>query len=332
LSAPRTASHARDFSRRDYSKAFPRLGYLKQIRKPSTISGNLQTVVEIDLERVFEKSPFRRLPGLSSPHDGNPQVTNTAISEGESVPTRIPELRDSLKTLGSIVPLLAQAIGPQSEVILHDLTQLPNSIVAIGGNLTKRSIGGPINTFVLELIRQGTSEDFLNYMTHMPDGRTFRSSTIFIQDEYGKATACLCINVDVTDLLKLRDTLTVFTTPDAVDGRDQMELEPPSPEEAFASETFPITVDEVMVEAVRQAIGAIGVPADLMQKRHKLEVVRILEERGLFLIRDAVDFVASALGVTRYTIYNYLNELRPEEPVPGSTRRRVNSKSADSGT
>lgn len=248
------------------------------------------------------------------------------LSDGDTAPARIPQLRDSLKTLGNIVPLLAQAIGPQSEVILHDLTHLPNSIVAIGGNLTKRSIGGPINTFVLELIRQGTSEDFLNYMTHMPDGRTFRSSTIFIQDEYGKATACLCINVDVTELLKFRDTLTVFTTPDAVDGADQMDVQAPPLESAFASETFPITVDEVMVEAVRQAIGAIGVPADLMQKRHKLEVVRLLEERGLFLIRDAVDFVASALGVTRYTIYNYLNELRPEELAPGSNRRRVNSK------
>jgi predicted transcriptional regulator YheO len=241
-------------------------------------------------------------------------------------------IRDSLKTLGSIVPLLAQAIGPQSEVILHDLTRLPNSIVAIGGNLTNRSVGGPINTFVLEIIRQGTSEDLLNYMTHMPDGRTFRSSTLFIHDEYGAANACLCINVDVSDLLQLRDALTALTTPEVLDGSDLVETDVES-DSSFAAltttekaETFPVTVDEVMVEAVRQAISAIDVPPDLMQKRHKLEVVRLLEERGLFLIRDAVDFVATALGVTRYTIYNYLNELKPDEEVVGTSRRRTAAK------
>ena len=254
------------------------------------------------------------------------------IEERNETVRSAPLIRDSLKTLGSIVPLLAQAIGPQSEVILHDLTRLPNSIVAIGGNLTNRSVGGPINTFVLEIIRKGISEDLLNYMTHMPDGRTFRSSTMFIHDEYGAANACLCINVDVSDLLKLRDALTTITTPEALDGSDLVESGNGS-DLTFAAlvpsekdETFPITVDEVMVEAVRQAISTIDVPPDLMQKRHKLEVVRLLEERGLFLIRDAVDFVATALGVTRYTIYNYLNELKPEEEVVSASRRRTATK------
>jgi predicted transcriptional regulator YheO len=255
----------------------------------------------------------------------------TSEDQGEVV-SSTPLIRDSLKTLGRIVPLLAQAIGPQSEVILHDLTRLPNSIVAIGGNLTNRSVGGPINTFVLEIIRKGISEDLLNYMTHMPDGRTFRSSTMFIHDEYGAANACLCINVDVSDLLKLRDTLTTLTTPDVLDGSDVVEPSGGSVSNFAAvissekEETFPVTVDEVMVEAVRQAISVIDVPPDLMQKRHKLEVVRLLDERGLFLIRDAVDFVATALGVTRYTIYNYLNELKPAEEVVATSRRRSATK------
>jgi predicted transcriptional regulator YheO len=46
-----------------------------------------------------------------------------------------------------------------------------------------------------------------------------------------------------------------------------------------------------------------------MQKRHKLAVVDELKQRGFFLIRDSVEFAANALQVTRFTIYNYLNEL-----------------------
>jgi predicted transcriptional regulator YheO len=53
-----------------------------------------------------------------------------------------------------------------------------------------------------------------------------------------------------------------------------------------------------------------GIPVDLMKKRHKAAVVRELDEAGYFLIKDAVDHLAGRLDVTRYTIYNYLNEVR----------------------
>ena len=47
--------------------------------------------------------------------------------------------------------------------------------------------------------------------------------------------------------------------------------------------------------------------------RDELEIVRVLEDTGIFLIRGAVDYVADALGVSRPTVYNYLAELRSSE-------------------
>ena len=38
-------------------------------------------------------------------------------------------------------------------------------------------------------------------------------------------------------------------------------------------------------------------------------------EAGFFLIRDSVDHVAGRLDLTRYTIYNYLGEIR-RRPAP----------------
>ncbi|KYK14629.1 MULTISPECIES: helix-turn-helix domain-containing protein [Streptomyces] len=46
--------------------------------------------------------------------------------------------------------------------------------------------------------------------------------------------------------------------------------------------------------------------ADL-DRRAKQEVVRTLEARGAFSVRHGVETVASALGVSRFTVYNYLN-------------------------
>ena len=75
-------------------------------------------------------------------------------------------------------------------------------------------------------------------------------------------------------------------------------------------ETFPPDVDSLQRLLIDRAVSRAGIPVDLMKKRHKTAVVRELDEAGFFLIKDAVDRLAAELDVTRYTIYNYLNETR----------------------
>ncbi|WP_406135781.1 helix-turn-helix domain-containing protein [Streptomyces sp. NBC_01089] len=50
-----------------------------------------------------------------------------------------------------------------------------------------------------------------------------------------------------------------------------------------------------------------GVPLSELDRRTKQAVVRILEARGAFSVRHGVETVAGALGVSRFTVYNYLN-------------------------
>lgn len=50
-----------------------------------------------------------------------------------------------------------------------------------------------------------------------------------------------------------------------------------------------------------------------MKKRHKILVVKDLKNQGLFLLRDGIDIVAHTLNVSRFTIYNYLNEIESSE-------------------
>ncbi|KAB1978588.1 helix-turn-helix domain-containing protein [Streptomyces triticiradicis] len=50
-----------------------------------------------------------------------------------------------------------------------------------------------------------------------------------------------------------------------------------------------------------------GRPLAELDRKAKQEIVRVLEARGAFSVRHGVETVASALGVSRFTIYNYLN-------------------------
>ena len=56
----------------------------------------------------------------------------------------------------------------------------------------------------------------------------------------------------------------------------------------------------------------IGVPLADMSRADKQAAVRRLDEQGAFLLRGAVDDVAHMMGVSRVTLYTYLNAIRPD--------------------
>jgi hypothetical protein len=62
-----------------------------------------------------------------------------------------------------------------------------------------------------------------------------------------------------------------------------------------------------LISAVEDELGGALVALPRPEKQH---AVRLLEERGAFEMRRSVDTVAEALGVTRFTVYNYLNRVR----------------------
>ncbi|MFD7511019.1 helix-turn-helix domain-containing protein [Streptomyces sp. NPDC059853] len=63
------------------------------------------------------------------------------------------------------------------------------------------------------------------------------------------------------------------------------------------------SLDRILAELRRRH----GMPLADLDRSTKQQVVRTLEARGAFAMRHGVETVASALGVSRFTVYNYLN-------------------------
>ncbi|WP_328743025.1 helix-turn-helix domain-containing protein [Streptomyces caniferus] len=63
------------------------------------------------------------------------------------------------------------------------------------------------------------------------------------------------------------------------------------------------SLDHILAELQRRH----GMPLAELDRKTKQSVVRILESRGAFSVRHGVETVAGALGVSRFTVYNYLN-------------------------
>jgi uncharacterized protein YqgV (UPF0045/DUF77 family) len=60
----------------------------------------------------------------------------------------------------------------------------------------------------------------------------------------------------------------------------------------------------------------LGGPLDTLPRAEKQHAVRLLEERGAFEMRRSAETVAGALGLTRFTVYNYLNRIRESAAEP----------------
>jgi hypothetical protein len=63
---------------------------------------------------------------------------------------------------------------------------------------------------------------------------------------------------------------------------------------------------ERLIESVEKELGA---KLALLSRAEKQRAIRLLDERGAFILRRAVEDVADAMGVSRITVYNYLNSL-----------------------
>jgi HTH domain len=61
-----------------------------------------------------------------------------------------------------------------------------------------------------------------------------------------------------------------------------------------------------LIEAVERDLG--GRLAEL-SREDKQRAIRMLDERGAFILRRAVEDVADVMGVSRITVYNYLNAI-----------------------
>lgn len=70
----------------------------------------------------------------------------------------------------------------------------------------------------------------------------------------------------------------------------------------------PANVDELLDTLMQDAVQSTGRQLAMLTKEDKVAVVRYLDEKGAFLIKKSAEKVADFLGISRFTVYNYLNE------------------------
>lgn len=221
-----------------------------------------------------------------------------------------------MNALTQVIDGIGAALPPGSEILLHDLGKLPESIVAVSGSVTGRAIGDPATDYLLEMAGRGSYRTYSEHESQLASGQQLRSATAIIYDPHGEPMAAVCINTDTTAWHAIAGFARAMTgtMPGESGGTSLSTVVTPAEAALHEPEHFVRDVDELADLLLERALAGAGRPVASMRKRHKLEVVRYLRERGFFLLKDSVDVAAKSLGITRFTIYNYFNELDQESP------------------
>src|SRR6056297_3432507 len=108
-----------------------------------------------------------------------------------------------LKNFMPMVEGIAKTFGGNCEVVLHNISNPQSSVIAISnGHVTGRKVGSPMTERGLKAIRnKDYNEELIKYKNITKDGRTLKSSTMFIRDESDNVIGCLCINVDISEFM-----------------------------------------------------------------------------------------------------------------------------------
>lgn len=212
--------------------------------------------------------------------------------------------KEYLKTFIPIVNFLAEILGKNSEIVLHDLTNLDSSILAIHNNyLTKRKVGDPATDYVLKVVKEGIDEK-LNYSINYRgisnrDNKKLKSSSFYIRHE-GKLIGMICINTDET----IFDELTA--TVDRL-----LHSYRPTDEKQPIHETFSRSIEEMAENAVMEmSIAKGGISPGSFKQEDKFEVITNLHDSGFFLLKGAVPEIARLLYISEPTVYRYVQNVK----------------------
>ncbi|WKY46867.1 PAS domain-containing protein [Eubacteriaceae bacterium ES3] len=211
-----------------------------------------------------------------------------------------------------MVNFLAKVLGPNTEIVLHDLRNYEESIIAIeNGHISGRKVGGPVTDLVLGIVKNREYDDsdyVANYTGKTKSGNLLKSSSFFIKDAQGSIIGMLCINTNISVYMELQKQLGELINY----GMDQKLVSGDNNENAVAAieENFSESVEDITLGSIEAVLADYDIPPERMSSDEKMEIVKKLFDKGIFLIKGEVSRVAEYLKVSDATLYRYLHKIK----------------------
>ncbi|WP_169309287.1 transcriptional regulator [Desulforhopalus sp. IMCC35007] len=211
--------------------------------------------------------------------------------------------KNKLDFLKNVAKGITSVFGERCEVAIHDFKDLKRTLVHVEGDVTNRSLNSSVPDMLYRLIKEfgDDAPDKFGYKSTTEDGKILKCSTHMVRDDEGKLIGCFCINFNVTDFAFLANAFSDFTFTPTKGSNGGGRKKTNGDQSTFA---------ESMESAIDFAVAEFGKIPAMMDKADKIAILEKLDKDGVFMIKGSVDYMARVLGASRYTVYNYLKQIR----------------------
>ena len=206
-------------------------------------------------------------------------------------------MRDFFIQYANIAEAIQKTFGSGCEVVLHDLKTPAHSLIYIVNNtVTGRQVGDSFSQLVnLMYSKELANNHIANYYFRAPNGKLIKSSTVFLFDGDGELEGAMCINCDTSRILEqigfLQSLLPNCSEIQRTEGID---------DEIHVKQMVTSLIDSILRDCDPQH----------MSRDARIEKIRFMEEKGIFLMKGAIEHVADQMGINKVTVYGYLDEIR----------------------
>jgi predicted transcriptional regulator YheO len=225
------------------------------------------------------------------------QIRRECFSQkGDPLPPHIENIEGLAEAIAESV---STALGGSFEIILYDLTQAQQPVLRVlGKNISGLAKGdsGRDENFNSTYSQCRKENRIYRSEKRIINGREMRSTVVFFTDDSGRPAAALKINFD----LSIVSLMEGFLKECGMLGGDN----------GKTASVRDIDVRSILPSLLKEGIQSIGKDVPEMSREDKLRIIRLLDERGAFLLRNSIEDAAKALDITRFTVYNYLDEIR----------------------
>lgn len=207
-----------------------------------------------------------------------------------------------LNELKQVADGIAMQFGRDCEVAIHDPGEEDGySIVyVVNGHVSGESVGSCTDRELLRKRNLGELEerDHLSYMVKTPGGKILKNSAICIKNEAGEAQAVITIKFDVSRLVMVESAIHDLISTECAHQAEPEKI---------------LNVNELLEMLIQQSVDLVGKPVSLMNKDDKIKAIQFLSQKGAFLVTKSGDKVAKHFGISKYTLYSYIDAKQPEK-------------------
>lgn len=214
-----------------------------------------------------------------------------------------------LKRYIPIAKMIVATYGKDCEVVIHDLTYPENSVVYVENPVvTNRKVGQSFDHIIKQVIySKDLKDDYVsNYYFKTSLNILVRSSTLLIRDFDNNLIGALCINIDTSRITKEIEYLKTFL-PNVNTTFLNDECDDIMSNELDIAEND-LHVDTMITSLIDNILKDCDV--NLLDKDKRLEKIRFMDNKGIFLMKGSVEKVAIKMNITKVTVYSYLDIVR----------------------